>query len=842
MANVTDLINDFMDTRQIETFDAIDELAKLKAEGHIDLEIPQLIVVGEQKSGKSSTLEALVRFRFPVHEELCTRFPIKLILRPSPDDTMCASLELKSRRTEEQNAEVQQTFNESLREPSSSQEDRLKELLAAAQENKLEELVSTAQEDKLKGFLVAAQEGKLEELLKASQEGKLAKLLAAAQEKKLQGFLAAAQKAFGLRVVAESSEAHNARLPVEQPSNGFTDDVLIIEKSGPKLPRFTLVDLPGVWQATSPRQDPRSRDLVEDMVKSYINSERTVVMIIVNALDDFHNSNILAKFQEFIEQDSSLLDRTIGVITKPDLRPSSGDSMLKVTQSAQEFLNIKYKWHVVRNQSNSERGEDSSLEERDAKEMVYFEGTEFQNVERKGIKSLRETLREVLWTHTKEQLPQLIRDVGFKIENLKAEVDTHSKVRATPHDCRQYLFEIAAEFEYLATQAVLGTYRDKRCMLSHPAGYLCRNCRPFFPRLRDDDPKSQAKKLCANVRALSKQFAIAMRKYGKTQIITDAQSSTEGTGGASAVAPSSADNASSRSAGDFLPQETLKKYYSHETPDYITREAYLKQVEKYIECNRGGEPREEASEALYRNLFHHQSENWEKVARDHFSAVWEATENFVDLALEAVCEDEDIRRKLRDEMIAPNLKKVEMIADRTLRDLLNCRQWESTNFHDGYYFIMGDQDMEEKTQQLTQKIKSFQFDSLELTESVRDSFLELLVHTLSSLMSSQLGSNSLSGFIASLVFNTVKDKLSSVDSHKQDSRDKPSKGSGAPPTTPPKGSRARKEIIPDFNHANGSKNSPERATYHVETYYHVRLLSSSPLLCYAHYAFSLSVC
>ncbi|KAK4442178.1 P-loop containing nucleoside triphosphate hydrolase protein [Podospora aff. communis PSN243] len=72
---------DLIDLEQVSLFDAIDRLGRLSLAGNI--EYPQLVVVGDQSSGKSSVLEAVARFHFPVSEGLCTRFPMKLILRRS---------------------------------------------------------------------------------------------------------------------------------------------------------------------------------------------------------------------------------------------------------------------------------------------------------------------------------------------------------------------------------------------------------------------------------------------------------------------------------------------------------------------------------------------------------------------------------------------------------------------------------------------------------------------------------------------------------------------------------------------------------------------------------------
>lgn len=62
----------------------LDKIEKLLAAGlghHIDL--PQLVIVGDQSSGKSSVLEALTKFPFSRGSGLCTRFPTQVVFRTS---------------------------------------------------------------------------------------------------------------------------------------------------------------------------------------------------------------------------------------------------------------------------------------------------------------------------------------------------------------------------------------------------------------------------------------------------------------------------------------------------------------------------------------------------------------------------------------------------------------------------------------------------------------------------------------------------------------------------------------------------------------------------------------
>ena len=68
----------------------IDSLRALEV-GEI-VHLPQIIVVGDQSSGKSSVLEAISHVRFPVKGDVCTRFATELILRKSGKSNINVSI------------------------------------------------------------------------------------------------------------------------------------------------------------------------------------------------------------------------------------------------------------------------------------------------------------------------------------------------------------------------------------------------------------------------------------------------------------------------------------------------------------------------------------------------------------------------------------------------------------------------------------------------------------------------------------------------------------------------------------------------------------------------------
>ncbi|CAO2655125.1 Nn.00g101890.m01.CDS01 [Neocucurbitaria sp. VM-36] len=70
---------------QRKVMDIVDKLRRTGLSGIVEL--PQLVVCGDQSSGKSSVLEAITEIPFPRKENLCTRFATEIILRRSASST-----------------------------------------------------------------------------------------------------------------------------------------------------------------------------------------------------------------------------------------------------------------------------------------------------------------------------------------------------------------------------------------------------------------------------------------------------------------------------------------------------------------------------------------------------------------------------------------------------------------------------------------------------------------------------------------------------------------------------------------------------------------------------------
>lgn len=85
-----------------DLLEKIDKLFACNVGEYVDL--PQLVVVGDQSSGKSSVLEALTNLPFPRESGLCTRFATQIVFRRAPEAHMSVSVIPAENATEEHKA------------------------------------------------------------------------------------------------------------------------------------------------------------------------------------------------------------------------------------------------------------------------------------------------------------------------------------------------------------------------------------------------------------------------------------------------------------------------------------------------------------------------------------------------------------------------------------------------------------------------------------------------------------------------------------------------------------------------------------------------------------------
>ncbi|KAH0565504.1 hypothetical protein GP486_001098 [Trichoglossum hirsutum] len=107
----TDALNGLCSKDQLDLLDSIDRLRSQGISHYVSL--PQIIVCGDQSSGKSSVLEAISGVSFPIKSNLCTRFPTELILRKTPQNGVSVSIVPHRSRSESEQHSLS-SFHEKL--------------------------------------------------------------------------------------------------------------------------------------------------------------------------------------------------------------------------------------------------------------------------------------------------------------------------------------------------------------------------------------------------------------------------------------------------------------------------------------------------------------------------------------------------------------------------------------------------------------------------------------------------------------------------------------------------------------------------------------------------------
>ncbi|KAF5013493.1 hypothetical protein FDECE_518 [Fusarium decemcellulare] len=651
-----------IDESHVSLFDAFQKLSRLRRDRNIA--VPQLVVVGDQSSGKSSLLEAIARFPFPVHGGLCTRFPIKLVLRRSSEVRISYFIEPGSSR---------------------SDDDR----------------------DRLRAF-----------------EGHLA------GTEMFGECIARAAAVLGVPAPPGYDKTRDGNPATQGTVAGFTDDVLVVNQCGPHLPYLDVLDLPGIFQASSHGQTDADRTIVMNMVEKYIEEESNLVLLVTHAGNSYNNSNAVQIVQSILARDSRLAQRVVGILTHPEFTddPDSLEQARDVLHGRKDSAIPR--WHVVKNWNRTETSR-VPLQQRDDREEAWFldTGNGWHDAPRTkmGTRALRVALKDMIWKHIQAMLPKLVDKLQKETSAIQNRVDLNGILRIDDRGRRAYLSRIALAFERFATQGCQGTYINPSCRKPHLSSVSCRTCDGFFGKFGKENPHEQDKKLRANIKALSTLFASVLHECGRTQGINGTEESAtvlktpvgdlvaemipsnsartrrqkrkDRSGNRSktidnvidatydtlmdVVSPSHQDDTRTRTEG-IISDAVKDKYYTHDKSGLTTREEHERWVAERIQRWSGGDAPGETNPVVFSGLSEWQSEKWADIARNHLDAVWRAVHRFIDAVLSAACDDEDVRKALREYQILPKLSEMEAISHGDLRRLLDCHGRDSMWFSHGF--------------------------------------------------------------------------------------------------------------------------------------------------------------
>lgn len=203
-------------------------------------------------------------------------------------------------------------------------------------------------------------------------------------------------------------------------SNRIVKDKLLIEVCSPQSPHLTLLDLPGL--ISNDQSDSGAIKATEDLVSQYMAMPQSIILAVITATTHLNNQKVL----ELIKQHDPSSERTLGILTRPDLAEErSKQEWVKIIQEDDETFRFKYGWHVVRNRTTEELDNQTPQEDRDQKEKQELSQHPWKSVLKKnlGIRRLRARLCDMLFSRAEPEIIKLRSTLQTRLTEVTEELN-----------------------------------------------------------------------------------------------------------------------------------------------------------------------------------------------------------------------------------------------------------------------------------------------------------------------------------------------------------------------------------------------------------------------------------
>ncbi|KAI0391629.1 P-loop containing nucleoside triphosphate hydrolase protein [Xylariaceae sp. FL0594] len=196
----------------------------------------------------------------------------------------------------------------------------------------------------------------------------------------------------------------------------------------PGIPRLTFVDLPTFNDSKKEDEDAssRRRQARTALVEKYTKDKNSIILAVV-ASDQPFPQRVLSMVQRYDEKQ----ERTLGIITKPDLLKHGSQEECEILQLARNQKpghKLALGWYVLRNGGETESS--LSPEERDKREADFFNSGIWPTLPPAdvGVPALRKKLPGIIFDYMRNHpyFNDLIQRCESRIPHHQAKVRTWS--------------------------------------------------------------------------------------------------------------------------------------------------------------------------------------------------------------------------------------------------------------------------------------------------------------------------------------------------------------------------------------------------------------------------------
>lgn len=206
-------------------------------------------------------------------------------------------------------------------------------------------------------------------------------------------------------------------------TKNVTDTPIDIKIKSPNVPNLSVIDLPGLTNIalTDQGQSENIKADIQGMITKYIKNPRTIILSIIPATIDVESDMGLGLIKEYDPH----FERTIGVLTKVDMIKDTNVEKY-LSASISKNLQLGYGYYAVRNRSSEEVKTISAkdayiLEQKFFNETSPYNISEFKN--RLGSNNLGNQLSEILLTHLRSYLPEIIEEIKNTEKTIDSQLD-----------------------------------------------------------------------------------------------------------------------------------------------------------------------------------------------------------------------------------------------------------------------------------------------------------------------------------------------------------------------------------------------------------------------------------
>jgi hypothetical protein len=239
----------------------------------------------------------------------------------------------------------------------------------------------------------------------------------------------------------------------------IVDDPIVLTIYSGTCPDLTLIDLPGITRIPIAGQPKDIERITKEMAYRYVSDPRTIILCVIPGNQDMSVSEALQMAKKVDPQGI----RTLGVVTKIDIM-DKGTNATKMLQGQEVPLRLGYVG--IKNRSQQDIVNNMSVEQALREETEYFATHEaYSSLPQHllGTQNLTKRLTNVLFTHIKALMPDILHEVVLKLKECEERViELGPSAPTEPKQKVQLLWNMVTDFVEIYKSVIRGKYDRKR--------------------------------------------------------------------------------------------------------------------------------------------------------------------------------------------------------------------------------------------------------------------------------------------------------------------------------------------------------------------------------------------